>query len=170
MTKNRTFYFSLLLSLIALALGGVTAVYAGWNAPVPATVDSTDDVGEYTSLAVVDGNPAISYYDWDNGDLKYVRATTADGSSWGSPLIVAGDGGADVGLYTSLAVVDGNPAISYYDNGSGDLKYVRATDSPGSSWGRPVTLDSRATWACTPRWWWSTATRPSATMTMTTAI
>jgi hypothetical protein len=42
-----------------------------WNAPV--TVDSSGTVGQYNSLAEVNGSPAISYYDATNGDLKFVR-------------------------------------------------------------------------------------------------
>ena len=110
-----------------------------WGTPV--TLDSTGDVGQYTSLVVVNGNPAISYHDNTNGDLKYVRASDASGTSWATPVTVAGTG-IDVGHYTSLAVVNGNPAISYYDNTNKDLIYVRASDTGGTSWGTPVTLDS----------------------------
>lgn len=104
------------------------------------TVDSIDSVGEYTSLFPVSGNPAISYYDATNGDLKYVRATTVSGSAWGTPIAV--DAVGDVGKHSSLNVVDGYPAISYQDSIANDLKYVRATDATGTAWGTPLTLDS----------------------------
>ena len=104
------------------------------------TPDSAGAVGQYTSLAVVKGNPAIAYYDQTNGDLKYVRANNANGSSWGTPVTV--DSGGVVGSLPSLGVVNGRPAISYYDSSNSDLKYVRASDSSGSGWGTPVTVDS----------------------------
>jgi len=111
-----------------------------WNT-TPVTVTSSGEVGRYASLAVVDGRPAIAYYDLDpNYDLKYVRASGASGSSWGTPVTV--DSGGYVGSYASLAVVDGRPAIAYYDNTNHDLKYVRASDASGSSWDTPLTVDS----------------------------
>ncbi|HUW94219.1 MAG TPA: hypothetical protein VMW58_00380 [Anaerolineae bacterium] len=119
------------------------ATGSSWRTPV--TADSSGNLGEYASLAVVDGHPAIAYYDYSpNYDLKYVRASDATGSSWGMPLTV--DSGGWVGEYASLAVVDGHPAIAYYDDGASyDLKYVRATDATGSSWGTPLTVDSTGT-------------------------
>jgi len=104
------------------------------------TADSVGDVGTHTSLAVVDGSPAISYYDNTNDDLKYVRATDASGGSWGTPATV--DSAGLVGRYNSLAVVNGNPAISYYRFDTSELIYARADDASGGSWGAPVTVDS----------------------------
>lgn len=107
-------------------------------------------MGEYSSLLVVDGNPAISYYDYDDADLKYVRSTTSTGNSasdWTG--IVTVDDSFRCGYDNSLAIVAGNPAISYryYDSGGStgnDLKYARSTTSTGASasdWSQIVTVD-----------------------------
>ena len=119
--------------VIALDASGNT-----WSTPI--TVDVTGDVGQYTSLKVVNGNPAISYYDQTNLDLKYVRASDPSGSTWNTPVSVATTG--NVGTYTSMQVVNGNPAISYVDASAGDLKYERATDASGTAWAGPITVDA----------------------------
>jgi len=107
----------------------------------PTVVDSAGDVGQHASLAVVDGNPAIAYYENTNNDLMYVRALDTSGLYWGTPVTVTTTG--DVGQYASLAVVDGRPAIAYYDaHPNYDLEYVLATDTTGSSWGSPATVDT----------------------------
>jgi hypothetical protein len=95
--------------------------------------------GQNTSLAVVNGNPAISYYK-ASADLNYVRAKDANGTSWGAPLSFDRQAGSSVGLFSSLVVVNGNPAISYYDS-AGNLKYLRANNSSGTSWSTPVFVD-----------------------------
>ena len=112
---------------------------ASWGTPVTVADGSTLS---YTSLAVVSGNPAISYYSpaGIDGYLKYVRATDIDGTTWGLPVTVDGAGGENVGQHTSLKMVNGSPAISYYDFGNGNLKYVRAADSTGAAWNTPQTL------------------------------
>ncbi len=118
-----------------------------WAASV--TIDVTGTVGLHTSLQIVNGNPAISYYDYTNGNLKYVRATDASGNAWGAPVTV--DITNDVGQYTSLQVVNGNPAISYYDQTNLDLKYVRASDVSGTTCGTPLSVDvtgSVGTYTC----------------------
>ena len=98
------------------------------------------DVGQYTALGVVNGNPAISFYDVSNGDLKYTRASDPNGTAWTVSITV--DSTGNVGQSTSLAVVNGNPAISSYDATNRNLKYVRANDADGTSWGAPLTLAS----------------------------
>lgn len=109
-----------------------------WGAPV--RVDTNGIVGWYTSLAVVNGNPAISYHAAStNFDLKYVRATDANGTVWGPPVNV--DTNGSVGFDTSLAVVNGNPAISYLA-ANGEIRYVRASDADGVDWSTPITLDT----------------------------
>jgi hypothetical protein len=113
-----------------------------WNNPPITVFPTPTDVGLYTSLAVVAGNPAISYYDQLNLALKYIRAIDTTGTSWGTPIAVDAVPGIGVGQYTSLAVVAGNPAISYYDETNQALKYIRADSADGSSWGAAsITLD-----------------------------
>jgi hypothetical protein len=91
------------------------------------TVDSLPNVGEYTSLAFApDGQPAISYYDSSDDDLKYA---IFNGTNW---QLTAVDTNGNVGQHTSLAfAADGQPAISYYDVSNLDLKYA-AYD--GTNW------------------------------------
>jgi hypothetical protein len=109
----------------------------GW---APDKIDATGAIGQYVSHAVVNGNPAISYYDATNGDLKYIRANENSGTSWATPVTVTSAG--TVGQYTSLLTVNGNPAIAYYDVAAGDLKYVRATNATGTAWGAPISLET----------------------------
>jgi hypothetical protein len=142
-TPRRRRAWRILLPL-ALLLSFPLAVYAAWNAPAPLLVETTGNVGAYTSLKVVNGNPAISYLDESNWDIKYVRAGNANGSTWNTPLTL--DSAGQVGTDNSLSIVNGNPAISYFDNTNGDLKYVRATDADGATWGTPIAVDTGGAW------------------------
>lgn len=62
-----------------------TAPLAGAGTWHNQTVDSNGMVGGHTSLALTpSGWPAISYYDFDNGTLKY---TYKDGSGWHNQVV-----------------------------------------------------------------------------------
>lgn len=122
-----------------------TATGSAWGVPV--TVDtSVLNTGHYISLAVVNGRPAISYHDQTNGDLKFIRANDANGTSWPGAAITVDSSSADTGEYTSLAYILSRPCISYYDAANGDLKYIRALDADGATWpAGPVTVDVTGT-------------------------
>ena len=107
---------------------------------VPVALDVGGAVGGYTSITIVNGNPAISYCDLTNGNLKYVITSNTEGTVQLAPITV--DSAGYVGEHTSIAVVNGNPAISYYDATNGNLKYVRASNANGTAWGTPIIVDS----------------------------
>lgn len=128
-----------LFIVIAIIGAAGHSVAQNWN--IPQLLDNSGNmVGESSSLIIVNGNPAMSYFDETAGDLKYIRATNVAGSTWGSPITVQSSN--FVGEFTSMAIVSGNPAISYYDQTNGNLMYVRANDANGSTWGTPVTVVS----------------------------
>jgi hypothetical protein len=45
------------------------------------TIDSSGDVGTYTSIALSNGTPYISYYDKSNTALKYAVEVGSGGNS-----------------------------------------------------------------------------------------
>jgi subtilisin-like proprotein convertase family protein len=112
-------------------------MYAVWRSgtwqitTVDGTTGSTDNVGQFTSLALYNGLPRIAYYDVANGDLKYA---SYDGSRWTKVTV---DSAGDVGRFASLALDPntGYPRIAYYDFTNRDLKYA-AYD--GSTWNTSV--------------------------------
>ncbi len=96
-------------------------------------IDTGGNVGQYCSLAMVGGNPAISYYDQTNRALKFARSTTtigADAATW--RIKTVDDGLDEVGAFTSLAVIDGRPAISYYNSTDTDLMYAISANATGT--------------------------------------
>ena len=84
------------------------------------TVDSINDVGQYSSLEIgADGLPVISYF--GNDGLKVAKCQTISCTSATSTKI-----DTEVAFYTSLAIgADGLPIISYLGHQNNDLKVAK---------------------------------------------
>jgi PKD repeat protein len=120
-----------------------------WGAPVTIGAESGYKGSRGASLATVDGHPAISYLAWVNDGtknyhLRYIRASDDIGNAWGQPQTLDNENGTKR-WPTSLAVINGRPAIAYDAAPPGttdlEIRYLWARDSAGSSWGNPVKID-----------------------------
>jgi hypothetical protein len=130
-----------IFSFVIFAFNFFGAQAQTWSTPVLVeTPAGTGGVtGQYSSMLIVNGNPAIAYYDATHKNLMYVRALDASGTTWAAPISI--DAKGDVGSHASMQIVNGNPAISYFDATNGDLKYVRALDASGSAWAAPLVIE-----------------------------
>jgi hypothetical protein len=118
----------------ALTNGLKFAWYDGedWHTTGVDSGGQNEYVGRWTSLAVLpNGQPAISYAKgaWDAPEeLKYACHTGSFDfdAGWHIQRV---DQAGEVGSHSSLAILpSGDPAISYYDQTNGDLKYAVRTD------------------------------------------
>jgi len=115
---------------------GKNAAGTAWNAPI--YIDgSADDVGRFASGALVANDLAVCYFNETQADIRFAHYNMIAGD-WVN--VVVCDSGPIGDL--SLAVIDGTPAVCYYDAANGDLKYVRALDAGGKNWGAVETVDS----------------------------
>ena len=107
---------------------------SSWSTPI--SLDSTDLVGFYSSLAIdSNDNLHVTYVDATNQNLEY---TTYDGSSWSTPISL--DSTDSVGYQSSLAIdSNDNLHVTYRDATNRNLEYMTYD---GSSWSTPVSLDS----------------------------
>jgi hypothetical protein len=131
-------------SLFALICLGLTPSLnaQNWQTPVEIldTIGGTGVTGHYNCMKIINGKPAIAFYDVTHTRLQYVYALDAQGNQWSEVITV--DNSGSVGLNLSLEVVNGHPAIAYYDSYNGDLRYVRAIDPDGATWNAPIVIDS----------------------------
>ena len=106
------------------------------------TVDSQDDVGAFTSIAIgSDDLPVIAYYMTWTGDLKVAKC--------GNPACSAGntittvDAVGNVGAFAEIAIgTDGLPVISYSDITNGDLKVAKCGTLACSAGNTITTVDA----------------------------
>lgn len=142
-----------LVARSAILCGLVWLLAAGPCAPSAwyvYTVDSADDVGGYSSVALdANGYPHISYLDSTNEALKYARW---NGSGWDVQTVDSVD---RVGWWGAIALdASDYPHISYQDYGGGaGLKYARWNGSswdiqvvesgPGTGYDTCIVLDSK---------------------------
>jgi hypothetical protein len=94
------------------------------------TVTTIDSAGMFsypnTSAAVVQGFPAVAYYD-TSSYLRYAINSAADGTgSWTTVPVSY----RTITLYLSLAVIDGYPAIYYHDSNY-DMYYAESVELDG---------------------------------------
>jgi len=104
--------------------------------------------GGFTSLALdSNGNPFISYQDWQNNDLKFAKPVSSGGNcgpggSWKCDVI---DNSGDTGFYTSIArFSSSNMVISYRSATGGALRLAKSTNN-GGSWSKSTIVDTNDT-------------------------
>jgi hypothetical protein len=96
----------------------------------------------FCSLGTVGGLPAIAYHHKDSGELRFVRALDPLGNTWGAPVTVRGDSDNSVGFWCQMCIVQGAPAIAYFEE-SGKVMFIRASQYDGSAWATaPVQIDN----------------------------
>jgi hypothetical protein len=113
------------------------------------SVDSTGDVGKYSSLDTVHSQATttvyISYYDDTSDNLKFARSTQFVFPTFTVSTV---DSTGDMGQFSSIAAVNDTTVdngqtvyISYYDADSNDLKLAASTNS-GSSFSLSTAVSS----------------------------
>ncbi|MBN2081031.1 PKD domain-containing protein [bacterium] len=119
----------------------------GW---IRTIVDGSLYAGRYNSMALIDGKPAIAYFDYSTIEqLLYVRALDTLGLVWPEPVAAdtRPEGSTDPdfsrGKECSMVEVAGLPAIAYYDDHDfigQRLMYIRGLDADGVEWTSPYGL------------------------------
>ncbi|MCB1221418.1 MAG: hypothetical protein H7A35_00915 [Planctomycetales bacterium] len=118
---------------------------SSWTAPT--RLDTQLELVRAFDMDVVDGQAAVCYYDQDNGRLRYIRSTSPDASTWGSPLTLETDDSASstYGKDCSLEVIDGLPNIAFRGDNSLRIYIKKAQNAIGTSWGVRALVSSGLT-------------------------
>lgn len=106
--------------------------------------------GDYPSLALVNGRPAVAFQQWIGGGaggpvVRYAQAGDAAGSTWPAAVNAVNDPVVgEVDSVLNLALVAGRPAIVFNlvkPTGETWVAYTRAADADGmTDWSAPALL------------------------------
>lgn len=115
------------IAYVNKTFGGLRYIYSPketrWNAPQWVSL-AMRDVGQATSIAIDStGVPYVSYLDASSGYLKFARTF---GLSWKHRNLITSPAS---GLYSSIAVFNGQPRVAYYEQTNRDLMYARSITS-----------------------------------------
>lgn len=93
----------------------------------PVFLDTSGNVGEFTSLTLgQDGNPIISYHDEDTDDVKVVACTTPTCTTANPAVTLVSEGEA---FPRSIVVgADGNPLVMYWERLSDTSRVIACTN------------------------------------------
>lgn len=107
--------------------------------PDTPTVVLEPTAGQYCSMVIAAGYPAVCFHDYYMGNisLKYRRAQDEYGNSWDAAQVLD-SGSYNIGLHSDMDLVFGIPYICYaeYDP-TPNLKAITAQDGQGSTWSAP---------------------------------
>lgn len=99
-------------------------------------VDSDGDAGWITSVAEVNGKPAIGYFGDDTSlDFKYAYNSASDGGgTWTATAVET----VESGMFADgrvLCLVDGRPAVAFYNWADGELQFsINASADGTGAW------------------------------------
>ncbi|HEY0518439.1 MAG TPA: collagen-like protein [Ilumatobacteraceae bacterium] len=112
-----------------------------------AVVDSTDDRGQFSSLALDSaGDPVISYYDATSTSLMVAKCNDVNcdgGDDAPGAAVSTGEAGMDYGKYSSIAIgqADDLPTVGYYNATNGDLEMIHCSSVDCSDGPSGVVVD-----------------------------
>lgn len=106
---------------------------------VGGTTTASVDIGEFSTVRLVEGGIGVCYYDITEDRMYYTHSADSTCSAFSVPIVI--EDISAVGM-CSIALVNGAPAIVYIaDNDQNDeWHYISAKDIVGTAWNAPVTI------------------------------
>ncbi len=115
---------------------------SAWGSPVILASGPSNLTGLYDacSFRMINGTPAVTYC--LAGGVYYILASSADGSTWHSPLPVSSIAGTVRSL--DMHVINNRPGIVYNIPAGPDFEmyYTQASGSTGTTWSTPTFIDN----------------------------